>query len=362
MAYSYRRTITVDHSKCGSNDSSSFPLLFTGTFTYLKSTGNGGLVQHGSGYDISFYSDSALTTKLNFERVKWVASTGECEFWIRIPTLSHTTDTVVYLAYGDVSIVTDQSNKTAVWDSNFLAVYHLPDGSTLSGTDSTGNAANATINGATATGGKVNGGASFNGSSKYITLPNPDVVTTDRFTVSVWINATSLPAWGTILKNWGDSNPGAFHLGLNASGGNVSNYLTESGGGGVSITDTSAISTGVWYYISTTADGSTLRLYQNGSSVGTPVSYNGTLKSFPYTLVGAKPADGSNVASGIAPGYWDGSMDEVRISKSARSSDWILSEYNNQNDPATFYAIGSQTAIGGGSSIVFGYFNSPVLM
>jgi hypothetical protein len=36
-------------------------------------------------------------------------------------------------------------------------------------------------------------------------------------------------------------------------------------------------------------------------------------------------------------------FDEVRISTSARSSDWIKTEFNNQNNPASFYAIGAET-------------------
>ena len=40
----------------------------------------------------------------------------------------------------------------------------------------------------------------------------------------------------------------------------------------------------------------------------------------------------------------DGDVDEVRISQSPLSADWIAAEYANQNAPATFYAVGSGTA------------------
>ena len=39
---------------------------------------------------------------------------------------------------------------------------------------------------------------------------------------------------------------------------------------------------------------------------------------------------------------YGGTIDEVRISKIARSSEWISTEYNNQNDPATFCGFGSE--------------------
>ncbi len=44
-------------------------------------------------------------------------------------------------------------------------------------------------------------------------------------------------------------------------------------------------------------------------------------------------------ASGdLSPGNWfSGIIDEVRISNTNRSADWILTEYNNQKTPATFH-------------------------
>jgi hypothetical protein len=42
----------------------------------------------------------------------------------------------------------------------------------------------------------------------------------------------------------------------------------------------------------------------------------------------------------------NGSIDEVRLSNIARPAGWIATEYKNQNSPATFYAVGSETAPG----------------
>src|SRR5437667_12244368 len=39
----------------------------------------------------------------------------------------HTKNTVVYLCYGCASITTDQSSPASVWDSHYLAVWHLAD-------------------------------------------------------------------------------------------------------------------------------------------------------------------------------------------------------------------------------------------
>jgi hypothetical protein len=43
-------------------------------------------------------------------------------------------------------------------------------------------------------------------------------------------------------------------------------------------------------------------------------------------------------------GYFNGTLDEVRLSNVVRSSSWISTEYNNQNSPATFYALGAESS------------------
>jgi hypothetical protein len=46
-----------------------------------------------------------------------------------------------------------------------------------------------------------------------------------------------------------------------------------------------------------------------------------------------------------------GMIDEVRVSSTARSADWITAEYNNQSSPSTFYSVGSASGGGGGVSL-----------
>ncbi|MDD3735495.1 MAG: hypothetical protein PHO31_03440, partial [Candidatus Pacebacteria bacterium] len=40
--------------------------------------------------------------------------------------------------------------------------------------------------------------------------------------------------------------------------------------------------------------------------------------------------------------FMGGSVDEIRFSNTARSPEWISTEYANQNDPASFYTIGQE--------------------
>ena len=125
MAYAHKQRITIDHTKCGSANSTDFIFCFSGTYAWLKTSANGGDLLNASGYDVNVYADEALTTPLKWERSVHVLTTGVVIFWIKIPTLTYATDTVIYIAYGDSSVTTDQSDKTGTWPSSYKGVWHL---------------------------------------------------------------------------------------------------------------------------------------------------------------------------------------------------------------------------------------------
>ena len=78
-----------------------------------------------------------------------------------------------------------------------------------------------------------------------------------------------------------------------------------------------------------------MNIYVNGQPAGTEVT-NG--KSFDAS--GATVKLGSYSSSDGA--WFKGTMEEVRISDTARSSSWIKTCYNNQSNPSTFYTISEE--------------------
>jgi biopolymer transport protein ExbB len=122
MAFAFSRSITIDHTKCGTVNSSNFTALVSLSDNSLRSIGNSGHVQNSNGYDILFYSDSLLTARLPAERVSYNASTGACVFWVKVATLTFNADTVFYMAYGDAGVPGDPNldatyGKTSAWDT-----------------------------------------------------------------------------------------------------------------------------------------------------------------------------------------------------------------------------------------------------
>jgi hypothetical protein len=343
MAFSWYKSVTIDHTKVPSTQTN-FPVLVSVTDADLKTVGNGGYVQNSSGYDIGFYSDSSLTTKLDWETERYIASTGEVIYWVRIASLSSSSDTVFYMAFGDSGISTDQSNKTGVWDSNSKLVWHLSDGTTLSVSDSTSNANNGTNNGANAATGKMDGAAIFvAASNQTISAPSPSFVSNlTSYSISSWFK-TSSSAARTIYGegNSGDDGPLLF-VTLNEGGpGEIRFFQRDNGFNSFYITDSSGWNDGNWHLVDAVRSSSSAwELFVDGASKGTSGSSVGTT-TVNQSTIAALPRTSTDR-------YFDGSIDEFRISNIARSADWITTEYNNQSSPSAFESFGSRTAVSGG--------------
>src|SRR5208283_5187974 len=113
--YTHVRPITIDHTKVPNTDQSNFPVLISGVYPFLATTANpNGQVQNANGYDIIFTADYAGTTQLDHEIESYDPATGTINMWVRLPVLSHTCNTVIYVAYGNAAVTTSQENINEV--------------------------------------------------------------------------------------------------------------------------------------------------------------------------------------------------------------------------------------------------------
>ena len=334
--YGYRSTITIDHTKVPNSDQTNFPVLISGTYASLATTANGGYVTNANGHDIIFASDGAGSNVLPSERESYNATTGAVAFWVQVPTLSHSADTVLYMFFGNSSITTDQSNKTAVWDSNYKGVWHLPNGSTLSGADSTSNAFNLGNNNSTgATSGKIGGAASFNGSNNYLSNSSLTITSGSSITISFWEYVPSADVkQGVTLSIGGSDNPNRIVTSAPWSDSTLYwDYGSYSAGGRISTSLSSYLNSWTHVVLEYNLSTSQHLIYLNGSLAASSTNSNAPTSTQTGIWAGVwTPSNGY---------YFEGTLDELRVSTSARSGDWIAAEYNNQNSPSSFYSIGS---------------------
>ncbi len=334
--YTYRRTITIDHSKCGTADSSNFPMLFSGTYSYLAHTDHGGKVTNSNGYDIIFTSDAAGSTQLKHEIESYDHETGAVNFWVKIPTLDADADTVIYLFYGNSSISTSQEDIHNTWSSDYYVVFHMRDGgSTSTVGDSTSHDYHGTKRGAgqpAETTGKIGKAQQFvsnaySTNNDYFAFTEADLTT---LTVSFWLNIANgnyqtivnRAAWTT--TDMINTNPSPCSIGYKWT------YDTK-----VEMSDN------VWNYVTITRDGANTNIILNGTS-HTYSNENSTSHHYMGQI-------GLQIAlTGFGYRAPNGKVDEVRISNVAKSVSFTTADYNSQSSPSTFYTLGDEdTGVGG---------------
>lgn len=225
--YSYRKKIVIDHTKVsGSTALVNFPVLINiASDNDLRTVANAGDVQNASGYDIMFTSSDGTTNRYH-EIEKYTASTGEYVAWVNIPSLSPTTDTVIYMYYGNSSITTDPSS-TRTWDgADYKGVWHLNETPTVDthAYDSTSNANSASFQHMTSgdqVAARIGGGLDFDGIDDFLDIADSaslDVTTAG--TIEMWVKLRSTFS-GTSGSNMGLMDKGAYQLFLDKSDGKL---------------------------------------------------------------------------------------------------------------------------------------------
>jgi hypothetical protein len=204
--------------------------------------------------------------------------------------------------------------------AGLVAAYGFNEASGTSVLDSSGNANNGTITGATrVTTGRFGGALSF-ANSDWVTVPDsPSLDLSNGITIEAWVNPANINngRWQTVVMKEGTTDL-AYSLylnqGNNVPGGFVFTNAESAVVGAVSLP------LNTWTHLATTFDGSTQRLYVNGALVATK------------GIAGASPSTSNPLRIG-GNSMWDefahGMIDEVRIYNRA------LSQAEIQGDMST---------------------------
>jgi hypothetical protein len=325
--------ITIDSSKVsGSSNLNNFPVLISLTNTALKTTANCGYVQDSDGNDIIF-SDAGQTTQLDHELENYDGTAGELVAWVRIPTLSATTDTTIYVHFGHSSVCGATENPTGVWNSDYVGVWHLDDTDNLEDSTSYNNdGTSSNVDDAT---GKIGIAQDFDGDDSILVDNSTSLdITGDEITLSAWVKMTGGQDDDAGILN--KSYSADYNYMLNVQSDERANFRVRTNGSSTYLTGSTTLTVGQWYFIYGIYNGSTARLYVNNYQDGTD-NRTGNIES-----AGEAPVNiGRRRTYPSADNrFFDGVIDEARISNVARSVDWMKTEYNNQSAPSSFYSVG----------------------
>ena len=334
LGYKYQKTITIDHNQVsGGSDLYDFPVLISITSSpdrdALRTVINGGHVEDSNGWDIIFTDDEY--NRLEHQVESYTATNGNLIAWVRVPVLSASTNTVIRILYGNPQVVADPSTSST-WGAVYTGVWHLDDLN-----DGTSNGNDGTNNGSSPVSGFIGNGRSFNGTSRIDVPRDATLEPASSITVSFWMrrngaqNTWAKPLW----YGRNDVSPwGPYGFEFNNSDDNEINFHVTNGSVTRNGLSGNIISDNTWYLVTGTYDGTNVNLYINNSFIDSDPLTGDIGQYGSYGLAIGDKAESGQGFTGI--------IDEVRIETTARSQDWIFTEYNNQSSPGTFFSVGSE--------------------
>jgi hypothetical protein len=287
------------------------------------------------GHDIRF-TNADGTQALQYEIENWNTN-GESTVWVKIPSL--TPDTSIYVYWGDPDQMSQHRFTTngAVWRADYHGVWHFNTGDDANvHRDSSPNARHDTAPSPTSAAGQIALAEDFSDTPDSaicleaapcdVLLPASNALITascwfradtisDTLMGGMLIHLSAAGGWNPILLSVGSRDQlQLFHSGRN-TGGDI----------GLMLSDTS-IAADSWNHAAVVFNGTHFLLYLNGEEVARQA---GTLDA--GTEAGAWVGSLGGSAS-----FFDGTIDELRFSSTARSADWIWAAARSQDDSTAF--------------------------
>jgi len=338
--YSFQKRLDVDNAQVsGSTNFTEFPVLVDFTDADLRTTANGGNVENANGWDIVF-TDSDATTLLNHQLISYDGTTGRVVAWVQLPTLQATSDTKFYIFYGNASVSSDPSTD-ATWNSDWKGVWHLEE----TGSGTAGEYKDATANGNDGQGGagdparvpsrvtgKIGYAQHFDGADDYINSGSgASLNIRNAITMTAWVNIDQRPPMDDWLNVVSKNEYSMFLYGIDNNTTNLNAWFTIDGtNNDLWDVGNANLATGTWHYLVLTYDGTDIKGYINGNLDWT-FNDPGTIDDSSDNDLVIAHYTGENM-------FFDGPLDEIRLAGVARSQDWIITEYNNQDSPGSFIA------------------------
>lgn len=365
-AWSGHRKIVLNTSSTGANvnaDVHDFPVLIR-----LGRADSAILSGAGAGGASIRFSKADSTTPLPYQIESWSATSAA--LWVKVDTVKGNNATQSILLHWGNGSAASESNGAAVFDTanGFRGVWHMGADSVGVSRDATANRNHAVQQGtATAMQGAIGGARRLNasGGGDIDTVginQSFDMSVNDRVTVSAWVRREGGNAAGSAFEgiagvfDWNSGGTGVnnrmYSLVHNANNG-FSFHVSSTGGDGANevIVNSGIVGEAVWTHAAATVDGSNITLYVNGVQAAQS-AYTGNIY-FPASLAGVGPFTiGMLDDNGSGEGqYFNGGVDEVQLSATARSAAWMKLAYESQKPLNTLTDIGQPTVPGAPTAV-----------
>jgi len=289
-------------------------------------------------YDDLRFTDGSTTNFLHYEVESWDTN-GISQVWVKLPALAY--ETAIRMHWGRAGLIAPAyTTNGATWANEYVAVYHMAeDSGPVKDSSPFGNGVsvyNDIQQGTTGIAGPAAGWP--DGANDWLQRPKTDSLDgMGQLTLQTWM-----------YDEQNDANPrGLIAKRINSGGGKSYyfykhtnrklNFYVGTTGGEFANSTTDA---NQWYFTAATYD-------KNLASAQMKLYLDGEYKSSRDNTTGDVPVYDSPLFVGILNndyGYsWKGKLDEVRISRAARSGEWLRAEYLNMASNSVFQSYPGAT-------------------
>lgn len=328
-AWAYRKKITFDNSAQEEN-LANVPVLIRLDDTTIDLSD-----AENAGEDVRFI-DSDQATVLAHEIETWDAVSGVAAIWTKVPQIDAGSDSDhIWMYYGSPGAA-DTQNPSDVWSDGFVAVYHLSSDPGPGGAGDIANSAGSTRQGTAhesmisldSVTGIAGNAIDFDGIDDVVTIEDDPLLRPGAgpYTLEAWFKVPDRTQFGQIAGKLEAADP-ARGLTIGISGSLLPGALGESILAGYANDPTAHAQTWLpdndvadssWHYAVLYAAGAWGGFFLDGSALAKSVDLGSPdiIHTDPFEI---------GMAAGTYP--LEGSIDEVRISNVARSSDWIAFQH-----------------------------------
>lgn len=190
--------------------------------------------------------------------------------------------------------------------------------------DASGLGLTGSLDGATrVAAGRHGAGLSFDGTNDQVVVRHaPALALTTGMTLEAWVRPTASSGWRTALMK---ERPDGLAWSLYASGGTGrANSTSNFGGADREVNGTAALPLSAWSHLAATYDGTTQRLFVNGTQVATRAQTGSLVGSSGALRIGGNSIWGE---------WFAGQIDEVRVYNRALSAAEITTDMNTPVGP-----------------------------
>jgi len=285
-------------------------------------------------------------TLVPFDVEEFDQATGTLSAWVTPPALSASTNTTLYVYYGN-AVASSAEDPAATFSNAYHAVWHMAEIPTVTPNayDTTTYSHVGTFNGgmpATASvPGVVGRALDFDGVDDYVSTPDsPSLRFADQpFSIDAWVFMRNASAFKIYAK--GLTRPGIeyyFRTGQEADDDLIIRSY-DAGGDYIGRLYSAGMTpyTNVWTHVAATYDGSRTNagfaLYVDGNRVD---DQDAALNVYDGALSAGAAVDIGRYQGG---GFANGTIDELRLSSVVRSPGWFLTTVRNIDQRSAFYTV-----------------------